>query len=194
MDLHELSTIQDIDRYIFGGQAIFTVYSERIGTRYTFKTVKAKKPARDVYWVFVLCMPDNNNDKSYRFIGAVSKQEGYKYSNKARHDFKPDCNSNKALIWFFEKLLNGTLKTNHPYVKVYHEGRCGRCGRRLTTPQSLKIGLGPECSNHELMEVGIQFNEEPITNSGTELLQSKSKKEIDWTQPLTQTDMFIKNR
>ena len=28
-----------------------------------------------------------------------------------------------------------------------HEGRCGRCGRRLTVPESIEIGLGPECAS-----------------------------------------------
>lgn len=30
-------------------------------------------------------------------------------------------------------------------IEVWHEGRCGRCGRRLTVPESIANGLGPEC-------------------------------------------------
>ena len=29
---------------------------------------------------------------------------------------------------------------------LYHEGRCGRCGRRLTVPESIESGYGPECA------------------------------------------------
>jgi hypothetical protein len=29
--------------------------------------------------------------------------------------------------------------------EVYHSGRCGRCGRELTDPESIKCGLGPHC-------------------------------------------------
>ena len=29
--------------------------------------------------------------------------------------------------------------------KVHHEGKCGRCGRKLTTPESCLRGIGPEC-------------------------------------------------
>jgi hypothetical protein len=30
--------------------------------------------------------------------------------------------------------------------KVHHEGRCGRCGRTLTVPESIESGIGPECA------------------------------------------------
>lgn len=26
------------------------------------------------------------------------------------------------------------------------EGKCGRCARRLTTPESVQLGFGPECA------------------------------------------------
>jgi hypothetical protein len=32
-------------------------------------------------------------------------------------------------------------------VDVLHSGRCGRCGRTLTTPDSIERGLGPECAH-----------------------------------------------
>lgn len=31
-------------------------------------------------------------------------------------------------------------------LQVWHEGRCGRCGRKLTVPSSIETGLGPECA------------------------------------------------
>lgn len=30
-------------------------------------------------------------------------------------------------------------------LEVYHHGRCGRCGRKLTDPDSIVQGMGPEC-------------------------------------------------
>lgn len=29
---------------------------------------------------------------------------------------------------------------------VHHEGQCGRCGRKLTVPESIEHGIGPECA------------------------------------------------
>ena len=34
--------------------------------------------------------------------------------------------------------------------EVWHEGRCGKCGRVLTVPESLILGLGPECAQMSL--------------------------------------------
>jgi len=57
----------------------------------------------------------------------------------------PDALSYKGFDWFFKMLkFNVALPE---YVQVYHEGRCGRCGRKLTTPASIEAGFGPECIN-----------------------------------------------
>lgn len=33
-----------------------------------------------------------------------------------------------------------------PYVIVQHLGKCARCRRKLTDPESIRRGLGPECA------------------------------------------------
>lgn len=33
-----------------------------------------------------------------------------------------------------------------PECEVWHEGRCGRCGRKLTVPESIETGIGPDCA------------------------------------------------
>jgi DNA-directed RNA polymerase subunit RPC12/RpoP len=30
-------------------------------------------------------------------------------------------------------------------IKVYHEAKCARCGHRLTVPESIETGFGPNC-------------------------------------------------
>jgi len=50
----------------------------------------------------------------------------------------------QAFEWTVKKLYNGTLSG----VKIFHEGKCCRCGRRLTTPTSVQNGIGPECIKH----------------------------------------------
>jgi hypothetical protein len=31
-------------------------------------------------------------------------------------------------------------------VEFWHEGKCCRCGRKLTVPASIASGIGPECA------------------------------------------------
>ena len=32
------------------------------------------------------------------------------------------------------------------HLEIFHEGRCCACGRKLTTPESILSGIGPECA------------------------------------------------
>jgi len=34
-------------------------------------------------------------------------------------------------------------------LEIWHEGRCGRCNRKLTVPASIALGIGPECGQRE---------------------------------------------
>jgi hypothetical protein len=34
-------------------------------------------------------------------------------------------------------------------MELWHEGRCGKCGRALTVPESIESGLGPVCESRE---------------------------------------------
>ncbi len=52
--------------------------------------------------------------------------------------------STRAFRWFVENLLaRGAVSEK---VEFWHEGKCARCGRKLTTPESIQRGLGPECA------------------------------------------------
>jgi hypothetical protein len=42
------------------------------------------------------------------------------------------------MVWKNQELPGG--------YKIHHEGRCGKCGRLLTVPESVETGIGPECA------------------------------------------------
>ena len=62
----------------------------------------------------------------------------------ARHD--------KVLIYFIAKELVETTKSvylyGHGTVEVARMGVCMNCGRKLTHPVSVELGIGPECGQH----------------------------------------------
>lgn len=121
------------ENYIFAGKAVFTLVSERTGKRFTYRVVREneEKP----FWVFVLDGPDNVSD--YQYIGCV--MESSLHILRAGHRGNADAPSFKALAWFLEHL--GTHQ-----AQLFHKGKCGRCGRDLTVPQSIRSGLGPVCA------------------------------------------------
>lgn len=129
--------------FFFGGNAHFTILNETTGKRFTYR-VRVCKNNSGVHFVSVLTGADN--DSAYSFIGTVFGSLRDFGAARFRYSFKSrvgaDATSVKAFEWFFGKLLTSGLPEN---VKMFHENRCGRCARRLTVPQSIVSGFGPEC-------------------------------------------------
>jgi hypothetical protein len=55
----------------------------------------------------------------------------------------PDSEPVKA-IKFALHLLK--YHQTNPDLEIWHSGRCGRCSRRLTVPESIAAGIGPDCA------------------------------------------------
>jgi hypothetical protein len=128
-----------IRAYLFAGDATFTVRSVRSGQRYTFR-VRRKEPTPDrprpAWWVYVLSGSDNTSDYSY--IGSVTP-EGRAYPPRGREP----APSWAAFEWLIRQVFAGPALP--PTVEFWHSGACARCGRELTTPESIEAGLGPKC-------------------------------------------------
>jgi len=133
--------IEEIKKFIFAGKAFFTLENVETGNRFTYKvsTLKGDK-AGDVFFVNLLSGPDNTSD--YTYMGIVGKmQDRFKTTAKSK------VSMNALSAMGFSWLVDMTHKSIElpEQVKFYHAGRCGRCGRKLTTPESIKAGYGPEC-------------------------------------------------
>jgi len=136
-DIARLDTSADRSRFIFGGKAVFTVVSIGTGTRYTFKVTRKDGEATDavVYFAKVLTGPDNWSN--YEYTGVVFGADLDKLV--AGRNGKPGEPSHKALAWLLRNL-------DSDQVEVWHEGKCGKCGRKLTVPESIETGFGPHCA------------------------------------------------
>ena len=119
--------------FIFGGNALFTCRNTKTSNRFTFKVTKHKK--EDIFFVKVLTNPD-----VYQFIGSIKRGSNYKHSVKSK--ISDNAQSVKVFSYLLEKLNSNTLPE---FIEIWHEGRCGRCGRTLTVPESIESGFGPEC-------------------------------------------------
>jgi hypothetical protein len=49
------------------------------------------------------------------------------------------------VVLFETVMAHLRAKIKMPNLEIWHEGRCGRCGRKLTVPESIHNGYGPEC-------------------------------------------------
>lgn len=123
----------DVLGFVFGGNSIFTCKNLKTENRFTFKVKKHRE--KDIYFVSVLTNPD-----LYEFIGSIYKDGKFKHSLKSRISL--DAQSVKVFNYIIENLNSGSLPA---FIEIWHEGKCGRCGRTLTVPESISSGFGPEC-------------------------------------------------
>lgn len=126
--------------FMLAGAAHVTFQSRRTGTRFTYR-VNVSKPHPDggpSHFVAVLTGSDNNS--GYEYLGCIFDRKMYAHGRKSR--IAANAPSAVAFMWVWKKLSGGEMP---PELAVYHEGRCGRCGRRLTDPTSISLGLGPKC-------------------------------------------------
>ena len=129
-----------MERFIFAGKAIFTIRNNDTGNRFTFRVIHPKRIKDDIYFVSVLTGGDNNS--MYSFFGTIFDKTRFKVSAKAKIGL--DSQSIKVFQWFWKVLLS-----DQPFpkqIQIWHEGVCGKCGKKLTVPESVDIGLGPVCA------------------------------------------------
>jgi hypothetical protein len=125
--------------YMTGGKATVTLVSLRTNVRFTYQIGVSKDG--QCHFVSVLVGADNNSD--YKYLGRISRDmfwQGRKVPKPG--DISADAPSAKAFAWVWRQLAQNVLPDQ---LEIWHEGSCGRCGRRLTVPTSIKSGFGPEC-------------------------------------------------
>lgn len=127
--------------FMLAGNATVTLRSTSTGARYTYRV----RAAQDGAVSFVALLGGQDNESDYRYLGyirhGVSGAMYFHGGRKAKVGF--DAPSAKAFAWSYGRLAKGEMPQG---LEVWHEGCCGRCGRKLTVPESIASGFGPECS------------------------------------------------
>ena len=132
MEGHKITNTKEALKFMLAGKSIITFLNSQSGNRFTFKVKQAKDS--NLFFVSVLTSPD-----TYTYIGTCI-EGNYKHGKKST--ISQDAQSVKV----FNFMLNRLKTDNLPdFLEVWHEGHCGKCGKRLTVPSSILNGLGPEC-------------------------------------------------
>lgn len=140
-------------QFILAGNAYFTLRSKKTGVRYTYRVNRAEEDqqqtmfqgrARGPRWFCALLSgPDNTAD--YTYLGMI---EGNLEHPTFRLTKKSKMTSESAPVRAISYAIANLAKNAIPdQLEIWHEGRCGRCGRTLTVPESIAAGLGPECAS-----------------------------------------------
>ena len=147
MSHSHLLSAEDAKAFLFAGKSTVTFVSPS-KNRFTYKVSKLKekyktnKGGDDVF--FVSLMTGSDNERCYSYMGTVfAKANGVKnFKMTAKSKVAKDAMSVKAFVYVMYNLYRNSLANG---VEIWHEGKCGRCGRKLTVPTSIENGIGPEC-------------------------------------------------
>lgn len=127
--------------FVLAGNAIFTLKSGKTGSRYTYKVSRGKKSEYRPFWfVSLLTGPQNTNDFTY--MGMIEDDKHFHLTRASK--YTTDSIPVKAFEWVFSALARNAEPKN---VEIWHAGRCCRCARPLTVPESIEAGIGPECAS-----------------------------------------------
>ena len=133
-----------LPRLFFAGRAVLTFFNPATEKHITVHVKQARdkkdrKVRLPIFFVNISLLGD--------------KEQGMVFAGTIFQDtmtYKPAKNliPNSQLAQVFNFVLNAVA---HPHllrtkgISLLHEGRCARCGLRLTTPQSIERGLGDDC-------------------------------------------------
>ena len=135
------TTTTAIQQFILAGKSFFTVENTETGGRYTYKVVQCEDDGKKKDLWFVSLLNGSDNENSYQYIGIIGNGQTFKTTAKTK--VTNDSIGLKGFKWLWSCVSGGVELPSK--VSFYHAGKCGRCGRKLTTPESIESGFGPVC-------------------------------------------------
>jgi hypothetical protein len=168
---HQIQDFLQVNQFVFAGDSTFTLRSAKTGSRYTYKVQEAD----DGRCHFVKVLVGSDNENSYKYLGRFI---GPDFIPDRHQRISWDAPSALAFLFFTKCLRAGKI---HEMLEIYHEGKCGRCGRKLTTPESVMTGIGPDCAEHMgISQIQCDEPKAPKAKKGTK----KAKPFLAQTKPL----------
>lgn len=134
---HRIDDASQAFNFMLAGKATVTFKSLASGNHMTFVIKKPRGETKFGVTHFVQVRTGND----YGRLGMI--QGGYFKSYK-KADLPESSKQFETFLWAYRKLRD---KQMPKAFEFWHEGRCGRCGRALTDPNSIASGIGPECAS-----------------------------------------------
>ena len=146
MQANRFTSTEAAYAFILAGRSYVTLKSAATGTHYTYRVTKAdsRNPDKELWFVALLTAPE-----IYTYMGVIKQEPDVKpdrLHRTTKSRIMPDAPGWKAFDWVIGKLFYEDRIPEQ--LEVWHDGRCGRCARQLTHPDSIERGIGPECIKH----------------------------------------------
>lgn len=143
--------------FLLGGRALFTLEIPKsfaddhgLPDHYTFKVTRKEASERWPESFFVALLTGPNNEEDYTYMGMLDKATGSIRLTKAsvynEQSWPYRLLARVTSILFGDETEQRIERMRLTGFNLHHEGRCCRCGRTLTVPESIESGIGPECA------------------------------------------------
>ncbi len=130
--------------HMLAGNSTFTVAKDK-GEHRTFKV----RVSGDLERFFVSVLTGADNKNSFTYLGMlVNKTKQNVTILQCIPTKKSTQTLQSPLMQIFNfgaRILQGVQALPENY-DILRSNKCCRCGRKLTTPESVKNGIGPECA------------------------------------------------
>jgi hypothetical protein len=130
------------------GNARVTVVSKRTETRYTFRIAAPSKDGSVQYdepLRFVSLLTGADNDADFTYLGLIPDRGDPAFRTTKGSRMPVSSAPMKAARFLCDRVIAHPEAPIPADLEIWHEGRCGKCGRTLTVPESIEHGFGPEC-------------------------------------------------
>lgn len=133
------------DKFLLAGRALFTVTNPK-GDHYVYrvKQVESEWPlgSGKKSMAYFVSVKASGGDRPFRYVGMLNTATGaIKCTGKSV--FLPGTKEYDVAVWACQAVI--TRKVIPVGYRIEHAGKCGKCGRTLTDPESIERGIGPEC-------------------------------------------------
>lgn len=131
---------EELKQFILGGKAIFSVRSLGTGNHFTYRV---KRPSGSKHKDAVVRFVElQGSDQVMRYFGNIEEGDRFRFTRKTPSYMRDHpAVIGFSYVWRWIAHRNSIPNT----VEIWHEGKCSMCGIRLTHPDSIKSGIGPEC-------------------------------------------------
>lgn len=147
---HKMDEADKCLAYIRGGRGRFTIVSRKTGERFTYRVSKPKDDSLNGRTpLFIKVLTGGDNENAYTYLGCIWP-EGFAHGKKST--ISTDAKSYTAFDWayrYIQRLAETGQSLDETDLEFWHEGRCSKCGRALTVPESIEAGMGPVCAGRE---------------------------------------------
>ena len=136
-----------IKKMVSGNRSQFVVQSKQTGKHHVYRVTKPRNTVNGGSIRFVSVKDVTGDSRfSYKYLGFIVSENGKdKLVRAGKVKVATSDPRSEGFRFVFENAINGMAATVLRSANLYHTGRCFCCGKKLTDPESINLGIGPIC-------------------------------------------------